>query len=1352
MAAIEWSLDSAILIASAEDIQSRHHWSEVFEPYEHQVRNLLTFCRRAPVALVADDVGLGKTITAGLIISELIARGKVERILVLAPKILLPQWKEELETKFKIPTATGSGPEANGYLHVAEGAFVTTYDSARARLDSMAKHGFDMIVMDEAHKLRNLFGPNGPPKLALAVEEALTARAFRYVLMLTATPIQNRLWDMYSLVHLLCRAKGHQNPLGSAEAFTRKYIADGKSSARRLRPGRKDEFRRHLSQYIVRARRQDCGLHFPTRRVLPRKTRPTSEEDELLELVRGLIQELNPLVQSSVAQALMSSPAALAAQLRNMADRGSISQHLAQQAEEIAGVVHHSSKLSALLELVDELRSERPGDWRVVVFTGRKATQEYIGTALGEVLQGAGVGYIRGGRAAENERAIQAYRADPPTCHVLVSTDAGAEGVNLQAGNVLVNFDLPWNPMVLEQRIGRVQRLGTEHQYVIVYNLVLAGSIEEHVVARLSEKLLAVSDTLGDIEGILEAVNDDSRSYASESMEGRIRSLVLLALQGRNVEQATEQAHASIERAKQMYEEEKENVEENLGSLDRMHEEGPRMPQLTATEPRLSERDFTLGALEAAGTTLHQLSDDIWRAERAGQAPRRVMFQRHRQGPLPSHIIGGGILDEVYRSGSPPFERLVGEWGRNAEHHVIDRTSEGQDVAEQLARDWLARFPDIALDSVTCRPGEPCFHGTISAQVGVAVSHDKYEKLIDLPIGDVSRAVELVASEPSAAPFRLADISEKAGTTLRPQIEADPDVRAFTGFYARRLEEELERAGSDRDRRLNVNAQFECTLNARVVAARGVVEAVQQVDLAVSFDGLPAGALALVIDPGAARVLQAPEEERCVVNGRQYPAPLMSTCDVTGARALTRCLIASELSGLLVVPSASERCAESGRLMASDELEVDEASGRRVGSDLLLRSAVSGRKCLERELVRCEVTGDLCLPDEVKKSEISGRVYRSDQSTQGGINLATGHSSEFERCALSLEWLLPEELVASDVSGTRFDRRRAVNSERPPHRVGLPTETVPCQASGKRLLSDEVVQSAVSGRWLDAKIAMQSAQSERHAFPDELVTCAVSGRRVLPAETETCAVTGQRAVPEFMVKSAISGSHCLSSESVTSPETGRVVLKTEAETSEISGLLIPIDEGTKCAVSGTFAEKSRMVRADVSNEYALADHVVVSRHSGRTCITPEAVLCDWTGHQLLPDEAAVCKWTSLRASSTEMDDEQVLLPVRPFIENGEEGASARQIFRRAFRSGVLARLVGSDNVTQEFESPTKSIVIVRSSTQRMLSGTSDVRIAVYQQRGAAWEPLRVMQAELRALRFKVISSGDPGPEMANLKE
>ena len=231
-AALEWDLTDPIVIESRKDLKSEPRWQERgLTPYKHQVTNLITFCRRLPVTLIADDVGLGKTISAGLVASELIARARVSKILIVCPKLLMPQWQEELQTKFGIEAETATGravidAEPPGGV----GAVITTYHSARLYLDKLPQDRFQMLVLDEAHKLRNLYGVNPRPKVAECFRKVLSDRQFRYVLMLTATPLHNRLWDLYSLVDLLSVARGHDNPFGSKGLFTRRFIADDRTS------------------------------------------------------------------------------------------------------------------------------------------------------------------------------------------------------------------------------------------------------------------------------------------------------------------------------------------------------------------------------------------------------------------------------------------------------------------------------------------------------------------------------------------------------------------------------------------------------------------------------------------------------------------------------------------------------------------------------------------------------------------------------------------------------------------------------------------------------------------------------------------------------------------------------------------------------------------------------------------------------------------------------------------------------------------------------------------------------------------------------------------------------------------
>ena len=544
-AAQEWDLIDPILIRDREDLKSEPKWREHIKPYHHQITNLVTFCRRLPVTLLADDVGLGKTISAGLVASELMSRNRLSKILVVCPKLLMPQWKEELETKFGIPGIEATGNELLE-VKVPEGggAVITTYQSARMYLEALSQSGFEMLILDEAHKLRNLYGTNQAPQVAQRFREALASRMFKYVLMLTATPIQNRLWDIYSLVDLLSVARGHQNPFGSDGVFARTFIADDRKQARQLVPNMREAFRSVVYGYMSRIRRADANLHFPERIVQLHRVDPLPEETELIASIAEPIQGLNRLAQISILQALISSPHALLSQLRKMADNRTVPKSLASKVEEIVARIPTTAKLRGLATLVDKLRAEQPERWRMVIFTTRRETQ----TTIEAFLQTRGItcGLINGDSGARNQLTIAKFKKAVPEVHVIVSTEAGSEGVNLQAANVLVNFDLPWNPMIVEQRIGRVQRLASEHASVCIFNIILRGTFEEYIVGRLMEKLQMASHAIGDIEALLEASGVNDESEDNTAFEELIRRLVIASLAGKNVETATRLAEERL--------------------------------------------------------------------------------------------------------------------------------------------------------------------------------------------------------------------------------------------------------------------------------------------------------------------------------------------------------------------------------------------------------------------------------------------------------------------------------------------------------------------------------------------------------------------------------------------------------------------------------------------------------------------------------------------------------------------------------------------------------------------------------------------------------------------------------------
>jgi SNF2 family DNA or RNA helicase len=577
-AALEWDLTEPIVIESRKDLKSEKRWQNKLKPYHHQVTNLITFCGRVPVTLLADDVGLGKTISAGLVASELIARARISKILIVCPKLLGPQWRDELQIKFDIPAEIATGKELIAAEPEEVGAVITTYASARLYLNRIPEDRFQMLVLDEAHKLRNLYGVDSPPQVALRFKEALEKRRFRYVLMLTATPIQNRLWDLYSLVDLLTVARGHQNPFGSVGMFARKFIADNRETARQLKPEAREEFRLVVYSYMSRIRRGDAKLYFPERVVQLRRVEPTAPELELIRIIAKPIQKLDRRTQISILQALTSSPHALMAQLTNMARNGTVPKELAAAVCSIVDGMKTSAKLQGLGILIDQLMRQNAERGRVVVFTTRLETQTTIQAFLEE--RGFKVGIINGSSGQRNQETIRRFWKNPPECHVIVSTEAGSEGVNLQVANVLVNYDLPWNPMIVEQRIGRIQRLASEHAKVSILNIILKNTFEEFIVGRLMEKLQMAAHAIGDIEALLHAAGIDDDEDDGGSFDEKILQLVLAALAGKDVAKATRQAEESIVEARAKLEAEEANIDAMLGSMEGAEYIGPRAPKL----------------------------------------------------------------------------------------------------------------------------------------------------------------------------------------------------------------------------------------------------------------------------------------------------------------------------------------------------------------------------------------------------------------------------------------------------------------------------------------------------------------------------------------------------------------------------------------------------------------------------------------------------------------------------------------------------------------------------------------------------------------------------------------------------
>ncbi len=1104
-AAQEWDLVDPILIKDRQDLKSEHKWRDHIEPYHHQIKNLITFCRRLPVTLLADDVGLGKTISAGLVASELMSRNRISKFLVVCPKLLIPQWQEELESKFGIPRVPATGKDLlNAKVPEGGGAVITTYQSARMYVSALGQAGFEMLVLDEAHKLRNLYGANQSPQVAQQFREALANRMFKYVLMLTATPIHNRLWDIYSLVDLLAVARGHQNPFGTEGIFARTFIADSRMEARRLNPQMREAFRSVVYGYMSRIRRADANLHFPERIVQLHRVNPSGEELELIRLIAGPIQNLNRLSQISILQALVSSPHALLAQLKQMAKNKTIPQGLAESVEQVVGQIRVTAKLQGLATLVDRLRTEQPERWRVVVFTTRRETQTTIEAFLGE--RGITCGLINGDSGERNQRTIAKFRKTVPEIHVIVSTEAGSEGVNLQAANVLVNFDLPWNPMIVEQRIGRIQRLASEHASVCIFNIILRGTFEEYIVGRLMEKLQMASHAIGDIEAILQAsgVDEDDEDVTSDgtAFVEKIRELVVASLGGKNVETATRLAEKSITDAKLELESQEKNIDAMLGGMEEYGDTIP-YPNLPRATKSMQPDVFVLRALASLGTDFRPESEGVYVSAHNGKVDRICFDEANAANAV------------LYRPGTPAFSRLASRIAGNPLHLIQDIDEKPAVRAEATTKEWVdsfgGNFRGAKIHSI-----ERSFAGTALVRVRATVAHDSYERLVEIviPRGEQWASAGVAGASPISDPLKNPEAIGLEPTVLIQKATQDEGVAEFCRFYLDRREQELQAAGTDPRKRKKVQDDFTPQLEAFLVGLEGTVQRRFQVNASFDFGSGPPYESEIAIIPAENRIVRSPELSRCSRTQTLAPLDCLGRCEISGVPALKHVLEKSDLSGRMALPEFMEQCAATGKRALRDELEESAVSKQRVTKSLLKTSGITGKRAEPQYFGKCEFTGIDALEEELATSQVSGKKYRADRQQRSIVTGKAGYVDEFAVCFETNHPLLTEEGEHCEVTGKLVVPGILERCEVSGKRV-LPGELEKSVVTGKNALKQFLVTSSISGARFLATEGVVSATG-KYCLEKEAKLCTWSSRKCHPDDLRTCQLTQVSAHFEYM--------------------------------------------------------------------------------------------------------------------------------------------------------------------------------------------------------------------------------------------
>jgi len=477
------------------------------EQLEYQLRTALRVL--GPLrgrALLSDEVGLGKTIEAGLVLKELLTRGMAKRFLVLTVPSLVDQWQEELAEKFALETVTTNGPE---FRAVAEEfwresrAIVASLHTLKqpTHLAVAQSLEWDVLIVDEAHYLRNR---------ASQAWQAVNALPRQFLLLLTATPVQNSLEELYNLVTLL-----QPGQLPSPKEFRARFIDPEKPH----QPREPDELRRLLGQVMIRNTRANAGITLPPRRAETVSFEPDDAERAFWsEWETELRAELAllPAGQSALWGRLLlqtagSSPAAWREVLASFPQRDARDRWL-----ERAPLETSWTKKCELLQPLTR------GEGGVVVFTQFLHTQMALAQQLRALK--APVFVINGQTPAEARHPIaEEFRKYGGA---LLLTHSGTEGRNLQFCHRLVNFDLPWNPMEIEQRIGRLHRLGQQRP-VRIYNFVQAGTLQEHLLHILQEKLNLFELVVGET-GLILGDRFTSDEFADEVLrrwresEGRV--------------------------------------------------------------------------------------------------------------------------------------------------------------------------------------------------------------------------------------------------------------------------------------------------------------------------------------------------------------------------------------------------------------------------------------------------------------------------------------------------------------------------------------------------------------------------------------------------------------------------------------------------------------------------------------------------------------------------------------------------------------------------------------------------------------------------------------------------------------
>ena len=493
--------------------------------------------------LLADEVGLGKTIEAGLVFKELKSRGLVKKVLIVCPKGLVTQWALEMQEKFneKFNIIQPSDFEAikrvsntvNVYDHFDQ--VISPMDSIKPiekrvgwdsskvskyndeRIYSIINGDWDLIIIDEAHRVAGSSGEVSRYKLG-----SLLASASPYLLLLTATPHSGKTEPFLRLMRLLDESS-FPNTNALVNEQVSKFLIRNEKRETVDNEGNK-LFKNRITKVIQLNWDEKYSLQKQlyelTTQYVSRKYSKLSNSHKsnfgylfLLIMMQRLVSSSTRAVRVSLEKRIHALDSKESVDLKlndkDIADVGFedledlLVSNYNENKEDIdyikeiirvakqAEYQYFDVKIDALFDIVDNHLNSDTGQ-KIVIFTEFVATQEYICEFL--LKKKYSVCFLNGSMSMdERNNVLSDFRLNKS---ILVSTDAGGEGLNLQFSNVVINYDLPWNPMKIEQRIGRVDRIGQVRD-VFVYNIVLSDTVESRVREVLESKLRIILDELG---------------------------------------------------------------------------------------------------------------------------------------------------------------------------------------------------------------------------------------------------------------------------------------------------------------------------------------------------------------------------------------------------------------------------------------------------------------------------------------------------------------------------------------------------------------------------------------------------------------------------------------------------------------------------------------------------------------------------------------------------------------------------------------------------------------------------------------------------------------------------------------